>query len=134
VIADIAVWHASLVEILWMMIGLTGMVIGWSNLADSRENLKALQTMNGNNIASHRVVSVLAYGHYRNDLFRFSKHTMIALIGVISCIVPPSTRTQPVTATGLIVTMGLFYISIALLMASTLDRRQRESLEALANE
>lgn len=97
----------------------------------SRKDIEALKTMNGDNIEKYRLMMVIAYGHYRNDLFRFSKHMVIFLVGVASMIAPPQVETQPVSAVGIIVTGGLFSLSILLVLASTLDRRQREAMEEM---
>lgn len=114
---------------IWTVIGLIGMYFGWSNLKSSRADIEAIDEMNGNALKQHRVMRILAYGHYRNDLFRFSKHIVIAGVGILAMITPasPGTTASP-TLTSLIVTGGFFTIAILIVIASALDKRQREGL------
>lgn len=78
----------------------------------------------------HREMQIIAYGHYRNNLFRFSKLLIIFMIGILAMILPPSkpgaSQTSP---TAIVITVGLFAIVVLLVMASALDQRQREVLE-----
>lgn len=110
------------------MIGVVGMFLGRVNLKSSRRDIASLENQNGHSLEQYDQMRLLAFGHYRNDLFRMCKHTTITLIGVLACSFP-STTTQPVTPVGLVITFGLFIIAVFLVMASFLDRRQREAME-----
>lgn len=114
---------------IWTALGVAGMWIGWRNLSDSRKDIEALAHANGEkNLQTFPIMRVIAYGHYRNDLFRFSKHVTITAIGVIAMTIPQVPNADPVTPTGLVLTIGIFTIVMLILLASTLDRRQRDSI------
>lgn len=87
--------------------------------------------MNGKTFAAYRSMRVIAYGHFRNDAFRMAKHTTITAIGVISMILPASNNQAAthISYTSVVITGGLFTISVLLVLASALDKKQRESLE-----
>lgn len=127
----LAFWNASIVEIAWTLLGLVGGTIAWGNVRFSRRDIEALRVMNDRTIEMHRAMMIIAYGHYRNDLFRLCKHCVIFFIGLAAMATPPQLRSQPVSTVGVIITAGLFTISILLVLASTLDRRQREAMEDL---
>jgi hypothetical protein len=114
----------------WTTIGLIGMNFGIRNIISSKRDIAALRKMNGHNVAKYQPMKIIAYGHYRNDMFRLAKHGTITMIGILSMIIPP-TSAGTITPVGLVITVGLFTISIMLVMASALDRRQREVLEDL---
>lgn len=117
---------------IWTGLGVTGMWVGWKNLVDSRKDIEALQHANGErNLQTFPVMRLIAYGHYRNDLFRFAKHTTVAAIGVLAMIIPRQPNSEPVTPTGLVITIGFFTIVMLMLLASTLDRRQRDSISEI---
>lgn len=132
----LAVGNASLLEMLWTLFGLIGVVIGWSNLENSRHDIQALRDLNGHTLKAYTEMRIIAYGHYRNNLFRFSKHFVVLLIGVISMALPPTSfgHNGKVTPTGIVITVGFFIIVVLMLMASALDQRQREALEDVAIE
>lgn len=117
---------------LWTLIGVTGGIFGIQNLKDSKKNIDALLALNGKNIEKYRPLRMLAYGHYRNDLFRLSKLFTITTVGVIAMLAPPVTKNaQPISPVGVAITVGFFLIAIQVLLASILDRRQREAMENL---
>src|SRR4051812_856512 len=111
--------------------GLVGSVIGWSNLRGSHKDIEALHEMNGDNLGAYRVMRILAYGHFRNDAFRFCKHLAVLFIGVLSMILPRAENAPTITASALVVTGGLFTIVLLLLLASALDRAQRNAIDEM---
>ena len=90
--------------------------------------------MNGKNLATYRVMRIVAYGHWRNDLFRLSKHCCIFFIGVLAMVLPPQNPQAQVSPLSLVITGGLFAISLLLIMASALDKKQRDALEDVTDE
>jgi hypothetical protein len=131
IVAELAIWHATYLEISWAIIGAVGTWIATRNLQSSRRELERVEKANGNRFkGDFDSIRILAFGHYRNDLFRLGKHMTILLIGIISCISPAvnSQSQGQVSATQIVVTLGLFMIALMLVMASALDRRQREFL------
>jgi len=128
-IANLAIWHASLTEIMWFLIGVIGMYFGIGNVRASRQDMARMDKLNGRNLAAYKAMRVIAFGHFRNDCFRLAKHCMITLIGLIAMLLPPTNKAQPVTPTGLVITVGLFTISMLIVLASVFDKRQRDFLE-----
>lgn len=128
ILASLSVWHASIAEMIWTLLGLAGSSLGWANLKQSRKELAALHEMNGNTFQQYTTMRIIAYGHYRNDLFRLSKQVVILVVGIVAMFVPPVDNSQPVSPLGWVITIGLFAIALLIVMASALDRRQREAL------
>lgn len=126
----LAVWNASILEILWTLFGSVGVVLGWKNLKSSRLDIQALHEINGHTLKTYSEMKIIAYGHYRNNLFRLAKHTIVLSIGLISMLLPPANGNSAgkVTPIGVVITGGLFSIVLLLLMSSALDKRQREAL------
>lgn len=83
--------------------------------------------MNGHTFGKYQSMKILAFGHYRNDLFRLAQYLIITMIGLLACIFPPTLS----KAVGLVVTGGLFTIVLLLIMSSILDHRQRELMETM---
>lgn len=85
--------------------------------------------MNGHNLSYYRQLRIIAYGYYRNDLFRLAKQLTIVVIGILAMIIPNTHHTGNYNPEAVVVTLGLFTIALLLAIASMLDRRQREVLE-----
>lgn len=125
----LVVWHATVLEIAWTVIGLVGVFVGYGNLSKSAFNLKSLKTMNGHSIERFTELRILAAGQWRNDLFRLSKSSIITCIGIVACVTPPVSNTAPtISPVAVAVTIGLFAIEILILLASIMDRMQRDML------
>lgn len=132
----INIWHANLLEIIWTSIGLVGIYLTWGNQQSTRKELHALRRLNGGHLSKYGVMRVIAYGHYRNDLFRFSKCLVIVAVGFTACILPPppTTPSGPATPVGVAITLGFFAIEVLVVLASALDARQRDYLRGLSRE
>ena len=112
--------------------GAIGVYLGWGNLKESNKDVQALHKMNGNRLGRFRVMRVIAYGHYRNDLFRLAKHVTVLVIGVMACVLPKARGTSnQLSPTSIVITVGLFTILLLIIMASALDRRQRDAVEEI---
>lgn len=131
ILGALEIWHATALEIAWTVMGLIGCIISWGNLRWSRKDIDALAETNGHNLARYQVMRILAYGHFRNDAFRFCKHLAVLFIGVLSMILPRAERAPVITPSGLVVTGGLFTIVLLLLLASALDRAQRNAIDEM---
>lgn len=118
---------------IWTAIGLIGVGFGWSNLRFSKRYLDALEVMNGKNLSQHRIMKIIAYGHFRNDLLRMFALLTITFIGIFSMVVPSpeTTNGHHITFSGIIVTCGIFAITVEIIIASILDKNQRDAMEEM---
>lgn len=119
----------SLVEIIWTLTGLFGAYFTWSNLNDSKKYVKAVSAMNGERLVLARELRIIAFGHYRNELLRLAMFAIIITIGIAAMLTPPAVAHQPVTPVAIAITMGLLGITALLVIASFLDRRQRDLMK-----
>lgn len=123
------VWHATILEIIWTLIGVFGVFMCSKNIQESNKSLDALRVMNGHTIARFTELRVIAFGRWRNDLFRMSKSVVITGVGIVACLAPPASPDTPsITPVGVAITVALFAIEILVVLASTLDNKQREML------
>lgn len=132
ILGQVEIWHASLVELVWLLLGCVGVYFGWANLRDSKRDLDALHTLNGGNLAKYQIMQLIAYGHYRNNLFRLAKFCTVLAIGLIASVLPPTkpgSTNGPIV--GVVITGGLFTIVLLLVMSSILDRRQRDAIKEI---
>jgi hypothetical protein len=113
------------------MLGATGTYIGRMNLRESKRDLDSVRASRSDMNGRFEIMLIIAYGHYRNDLFRLSKHITVLGIGALACLLPTSPPRQVVTPTGLVVTGGLFTIVMLIILASVLDKRQRDAIDEI---
>lgn len=108
--------------------GVIGVYFGYRNYRSSKRDIYMLHEIRkGGSVEHYRALRIIAFGHYRNDTLRLAKHSVVLAIGIISALLPnPSSRSTP---TQIVVTVGLFVIIVLLILASALDRQQRENLE-----
>jgi hypothetical protein len=125
------VWHTTLTEFIWTMLGAIGIVLGQGNLRESQRDLDAVRLSKSDLNGRFEIMRIIAYGHYRNDLFRLCKHITVFAVGLLACLLPPALANQTITATGLVVTGGLFTIVMLTILGSVLDRRQRDAIEEI---
>ena len=123
-IASLAIWNASLIEMLWTSIGLVGLLFTRRQLRRSSQMIEATRKFNGRNLEQHRELRLIAYGHYRNAMFRLAKTCTILAIGALSMILP-NTQTR-ITPTAVAVTVGLFMIELLIVLPGILDERQAQ--------
>jgi hypothetical protein len=116
IVAQLAVGNASLVEMIWTLIGLGGIYT------------KALRKMNGKTLAAVRRMRVIAYGDFRNEVFRTAISSIFIVVGIAAMLSPPTSNTARVTATSVAITLGFFGIEMLMVIASALDRQQRRFL------
>lgn len=118
---------ASLIEATWTLTGLVGIYLTANNLRDARRYITAIGRAY-EQVTVTDEMRIIAFGHYRNELLRLWMFLVVCGIGIVAMITPPSNRHQPVTPVGIAITLGLFTITAALVLASFLDRRQRDLL------
>lgn len=125
----IQVWHASLTEMIWTTIGLVGFYFVRKQLVRSTRYIEATRKLNGENLRRASELRILAYGHFRNALFRTAKTLIVILLGFMFMLIPNDPG-EP-SLTGLIFTGWLFTMELLIIMPGILDDRQAEALEDL---
>jgi hypothetical protein len=127
--AALTVWHATILEITWTLIGLVGMWVCNGNLSSSKDGLVSLRVMNGHTIERFNELRVIAAGQWRNDLFRMVMSLVIVSVGVIACISPPASQNpKTITPVAIALTFGLFIIEIVIVVSSIMDKVMRDFL------
>jgi hypothetical protein len=84
--------------------------------------------MNGKTLAAVRRMRVIAYGDFRNEVFRTAISSIFIVVGIAAMLSPPTSNTARVTATSVAITLGFFGIEMLMVIASALDRQQRRFL------
>lgn len=125
-------WHTTLLEILWVAIGLVGLFFTVSNLRDINRNIEAVRKLNGNRLPHYDQMLIVAFGHYRNELFRVGKTVTIIALGVLTMGL--RNASSGYTTAGVAVTIGFFMIALLIVLPSILDKRQRLLMSALSGE
>jgi uncharacterized membrane protein YuzA (DUF378 family) len=97
IVAQLAVGNASLVEMIWTLIGLGGIYYNIYNLRDALGYTKALRKMNGKTLAAVRRMRVIAYGDFRNEVFRTAISSIFIVVGIAAMLSPPTSNTARVT-------------------------------------
>lgn len=116
-------WHATWIELAWIAIGLIGLYFTVSNLRDINKNIEAVRRLNGNRLPHYDLMLVVAFGHFRNELFRVGKIVTIVALGLIA--IGLRNVTNRYTAASVAVTIGFFAIALLIVLPSILDKRQR---------
>lgn len=124
----------AITEIIWTLCGVVGLSFSHKNLKEIRLSQRALYRLNGNKIESIHILKIIAFGHYRNEMFRVGKASLIVISGVCAMIIPPANPDVPVSPLQIIILCAVFGIALQIVMASALDARQREILRELSVE
>lgn len=130
-IAQAAWGDVALTELVWTILGIIGTFITYDNMRDARKYIEAVEKMNGKNLVNYRMLTVIAFGHYRDEMFRLIKFAAITAAGVALMLTPPADAKQPISATQVVVFIAFFTLEITMLAASALDRRQREIMRRM---
>lgn len=120
--------NASIIEMIWTAIGVVGVWYAQHNIRDARKYIVALEKLNGDKLPEHEQLSIIAFGHFRNEILRMAVFAVICMVGVLAMITPSASGSMHVSTTGLIVTFGLFTIGVLEIIKSALDKRQRQLL------
>lgn len=126
-----AIGSATLIEILWTLIGLAGLGIVLPNLWAAINSMDVL----GHTPSDERdAASVLIKGNIRRELLRVTKLLFIVLIGVVAMAQTQPPGTNKITITGLILTGVLFSIGGVISLQSILDKRDSKKARAILAE
>jgi hypothetical protein len=117
----VILWHFSVIELLWSVIGLLLISVSWTNVRDSATAADKIE-------ASGRDGPLLELSRVRlrADIARLIRGATVLAIGITAGVAVPSTP-QPVTPVGAAVTMGLFLFVINDLVVQWLDSRYRKN-------
>lgn len=128
-VASLGVGSASAIEIIWTLTGVAGIYFTLDNLKDARLSITAIRKMNGHNLSSAPELSIIAFGHYRNEVIRMMMCGVIVAVGIAAMITPPiANAPKHTTPVSLAITIGLFMLTALIVSSSFLDRRQRDLL------
>lgn len=128
-------WHATLLEILWLIGGLFALPLGYANLRDAAKDEEILSDVRSDPAIHSRhyfMIEQAAKGQTMDHWLTVGSSAMIVLAGVIGCLVP-----NPIggatTATGLAVTgalLGISAITAVRAFAAMLRRNRMYELAA----
>lgn len=117
---------ASLIEVIWLAIGLAVIVFSTLGIPETLRLWKAAVSQDDS------VMITIAGGYVRRETIRAATGLVIALIGVYGCIVgPPLPGPVVVSAVGLVLTCGLLLIGVLIAAQSVLDRTQQRRVAQL---
>jgi hypothetical protein len=128
------VWHVSLIELLWLLGGVVGLVISAINVNDSwrdRVVVRSLKRDPSIHTAHWEMVELAAHGRLSSQWTRARICVYITAVGLYACVTP-NPAGGAITVTGLLVTVALVGISLETAVRSYRDYRQSEQLYDLA--
>lgn len=116
-----AITHTvSVVELVWFLIGVTGLVVSWANLIDCWRDTVALNFSGRNGL-----LRLAAQGNMREETLRVAKCVTICVIGVAAMLTPPASGARPITPLAIFLTFGLFVLGVLIVIGSIAARRTR---------
>lgn len=117
--------NASLIEIIWFVVGVLALTFSAMSLPSVIGDLAVARAAKPSPVAEARVL--LARGHVRREVIRLAQATIILAIGGYSMVQP--NLVQGVTLMGLVLTTGLVLLAALVAVQSGLDRQQRKHAE-----
>jgi hypothetical protein len=115
---------ASVLELAWTSLGVTGLVASVWSLADAYGDRAALRVA-----ALNGPRELVARTNIRNDALRALMQSIIIMIGIIA-LVAPNPPPHPLTLSEVLFAGGLMTIAVVLAGLSLWDRRDRRRLIA----
>lgn len=127
-LANLSILHGriTIVEVAWTLIGLLGIAINILNYRDAMKDLQVLLFLEMNGY-----MKAIAKAHARTNLLRLTSATAVMFAGIIAMFQGAPNPHKPVSITGLIVTVALFYVVVVNNVNGVLDRRLRHKLMRL---
>lgn len=122
-------WHATLLEILWLLGGVLALPVAIANIIDARKDIDILADIRGDPTIHSRhyyMIEEAAHGKSFNELLTIINVILITATGIIACVLP-NPLMGATTITGLVVTVCLDGIAAvtALRSHASLVRRRR---------
>jgi hypothetical protein len=127
-------WHASLLEVLWLIGGLTALALTAANLRDAWKDNAVLDTIRFDPTVHHRhyeMIAISAHGRLQSQAFRFLISALIVFAGLVG-VVNANPLKGATTLTGLAVAVALVGISLLTATVATFDLIRRNRLYELA--
>jgi hypothetical protein len=129
-------WHATLLELSWLVSGVISTGLTFANLYDSWKDRASLELIRDDPTVHRRhyeMVKLAAHGRISSQLTRLVISLLIMLTGVIG-IVQANPLGGRTTWTGLTVTVCLVAIGVLTAARSYFDYRQRNLLYEMATK
>lgn len=127
-------WHASILEVLWLVGGLVAAALTAGNLHDAWKDNAVLDTIRSDP-AVHRkhyeMIAISSHGRLQSQSFRLVVSTLIVFAGIVGVLTVNPLR-GTTTLTGLAVSTALVGISVLTATVALLDLVRRNRLYELA--
>lgn len=118
---------ANIVELIWLLGGITTVIYTCSHLPELARDLAAAAG------SSRRALREVAWGYLRREVIRILQGVCISVIGIYASVTPPAIPSAGdfVTPTGIILTCVLFLQGLLVVGQSFWDWRTRRNLRHL---
>lgn len=125
----------SLIDVLWMIAGVMGLIVASWGLRGSIENMGRVARQEFSDIVERRGSVLITRNYILHDLLRITTFILVCFVGVIAITQgPPPGTAAVVTPVGLAISVLFFLIVIISGIHSYLDQRQRKLLDNLFSE
>lgn len=117
----------SLLELAWTISGVMLLTVVAANLHDLFDEIGLRPGVRGAKERQASIVIVRSY--YRREFIRLFKAVIVTVIGVVADIAP--NLTEYTNTTGIVLTVGLFILSLLIGLQSILDRIDRHRVSRI---
>lgn len=121
--------NATLLEIIWTLIGAATLAIVTWNYSGAKASL--VTPIHLTDEHEIRAAEVIRRGYLRREAVRFITAGLILATGVTGCIVSPISRPSVTTVTGLVLTVAFFIIGLLNVAQSFFDQHDRHEVRDL---
>lgn len=115
----------SLAELVWVSVGLLGLVVSAWNLADAIRDEAAVDASGVNG-----AIREVARGNVLEEMLRVGKALAIVAGGCAAMLAPPAMKSQPISALAVIVTASVFVLAGLVVVGSLAARARRHAFNA----
>ena len=122
--------NASMLEIIWTIIGVLAIIVVSYNILDVYKDVKIV---NFYKLETHqKAARILVLSYFRREIIRLGEGIIVTVIGILAVITP--NVTTKITTSGLVLTSGIFIIGFSIGLQSYLDRLSRNLVKNLLRE
>lgn len=130
----------SIIELLWIIITLVGLVVSGANLidaSDSSEVASKSQAKEPGEMVLKAIKVAIAAEHVRAEGIYLATHTLFFVIGFVAALAPPSPRPEglamsaPMIVAAVVVPVAFFAVQIAMIVNSLRVRKTRKYIVGL---